>query len=55
MKKRDFAEGAGGDERGPAEDLWDGILGEAAAQAKDNPKRKRQNSFANTFSDPMFR
>ena len=39
-----------------ADDIWDGIFAEMKGESsKETQKRKRQNSFASSFSDPMFR
>ena len=42
---------------GMADDIWDGIFAEMTGESstKETQKRKRQNSFASSFSDPMFR
>jgi len=50
VKKRDFGK------EGPQEDIWDGIFAELNhGNNRPNPKRKRQNTFVSSFSDPMFR
>ena len=41
---------------GLADDIWDGIFAEMKGESStESQKRKRQNSFASSFSDPMFR
>ena len=53
VKKRDFGEGPQLSE--PAREIWDDIFADLSSEGKTNPKRKRQNRFASSFSDPMFR
>lgn len=59
VKKRDFGGDASVGEIIREPSVWDDIfadmISEGGAAVKENPKRKRQNSFASTFSDPMFR
>jgi len=58
VKKRDFGDGPDPSEfsDGMADDIWDGIFAEMKGESsKETQKRKRQNSFASSFSDPMFR